>query len=182
MHEDGRLDAKSNIYIKRPAMAWKMESVKYTKDALLTTIWSLLNTFSACRLIDKWSSSKRLLKFNAQQYRVHLLPFKSRDLSELVSLASCRERLQTSPNGILKKMEASWGGTSHVARVHLLPAIVVPRLTGDVPKHPVVPWRRERKYCRRMEGGEISREEGATESEGREWGKWRKCIYLLAPA
>lgn len=52
-------------------------------------------------------------------------------------------------------MEASWGGTSHVARVHVLPAIVVPRLTGDVPngvtEHPVVPWRRERKYCRRME-------------------------------
>lgn len=69
-------------------------------------------------------------------------------------------------------MEASLGGTSHVAWAHFLPAIVVPWLTGDVPngvtEHPAVPWRRERKYCRRMEGGEISREEGATESEGRE--------------
>lgn len=32
------LDAKSNIYIKRPAKAWKMQSVKYTKDLLLTTV------------------------------------------------------------------------------------------------------------------------------------------------
>lgn len=30
-------------------------------------------------------------------------------------------------------MEASWGGASHDAQGHFLPAIVVPRLTGDVP-------------------------------------------------